>query len=62
VAFFGPVDGTERPIDRTEELGPMLLDLDYATDGSGRGMPRFFAARLEGGILRVPPRVTAGAA
>ncbi len=62
VAYFAPLDGTERPIDRTEELGSMLLDLDYALDGSGRGTPRFFAARLEGGILRVPPRVTAGAA
>jgi CRISPR-associated protein Cas5d len=53
-ASFGPVDGSERPIDRTEDLGSMLLDLDYAVDGSGRGTPRFFDARLEGGVLRVP--------
>lgn len=53
-AFFAPLDGTERPIRRTEDLGPMLLDLDYAPDRSGRGTPRFFAARLESGILRVP--------
>jgi hypothetical protein len=34
----------------------MLLDLDYAPDGSGRGRPRFFEAQLEGGVLRVPAR------
>ncbi len=53
-AAFAEADGSERPIDLTEELGPMLLDLDYAPDGSGRGTPRFFNARLEGGILQVP--------
>jgi hypothetical protein len=31
----------------------MLFDLDYASDGSGRGTPRFFSAGLEKGILRV---------
>jgi CRISPR-associated protein Cas5d len=56
-AFFGPPDGTERPIVRTEDLGAMLLDLDYAADGSGRGTPRFFQARLEQGVLRVPAGV-----
>jgi CRISPR-associated protein Cas5d len=56
-AFFGPSTGEEQPIDWTEELGPMLLDIDYATNGSGRGVPRFFDARLEGGILRVPALV-----
>ena len=34
----------------------MLLDLDYDSDGSGRGTPRFFRATLEGGVLRVPDR------
>jgi hypothetical protein len=32
----------------------MLLDLDYADDGSGRGTPRFFDARLESGVLNIP--------
>jgi CRISPR-associated protein Cas5d len=54
VAFFGPSDGTEQPFDRTEHLGRMLFDLDYNSDRSGRGIPRFFEARLERGILRVP--------
>ena len=55
-ADFAAPDGGERPIDRTEDLGPMLFDLEYATDGSGRGAPRFFDARLECGVLHVPPR------
>lgn len=53
-ASFAEPEGTERPIDRTEDLGTMLLDLDYASDGSGWGTPRFFQARLEDGVLRVP--------
>ena len=53
-AAFSESDGTEQPIDRTEDLGPMLLELDYAADGSGWGTPRFFPARLERGILYVP--------
>jgi len=56
-AFFGEPTGNEQPIERTEDLGPMLLDMDYAPDGSGRGHPRFFPARLERGILRVPALV-----
>lgn len=54
-AAFAEPNGTEQPWERTDELGPMLLDLDYAPDGSGHGTPRFFNARLETGILRVPP-------
>lgn len=54
-ASFAEPDGGERPIDMTDDLGPMLLDLEYAPDRSGRSTPRFFNARLERGILRVPP-------
>ena len=61
-AAFAPVTGDETPIDVTEDLGPMLLALDYAADGSGAARPRFFDARLEHGILRVPSRVAAGGA
>jgi CRISPR-associated protein Cas5d len=53
-AAFAKPDGDERAIDRTEDLGLMLQDIDYARDGSGRGTPRFFDARLEAGLLRVP--------
>jgi len=53
-ASFGPAMEAKGPIDFSEDLGLMLLDLDYAEDGSGRGAPRFFNARLERGVLRVP--------
>lgn len=53
-AAFAEPDGTEQPLDLTEDLGLMLFDLDYAADGSGRGTPIFFEARLERGVLRVP--------
>ncbi len=53
VAFEEP-GGSERPIPETVELGLMLFDIAYAPDGSGRGTPQFFEARLDQGILRVP--------
>lgn len=54
-AAFGPVDGDEVPRSGTMEIGRMLYDLEFATDGSGDATPRFFNARLENGVLRVPP-------
>ncbi len=51
-ASFGPPTATDRPLDITDDLGTMLLDLDYATDGSGRGIPRFFQAQIRNGVLR----------
>lgn len=56
-ASFAEPDGTEQPIKLTDDLGFMLFDFDYAPDNSGRGTPRFFHARLEDGILRVPPEL-----
>ncbi len=53
-ASFAACDGSEQPIDLTDDLGPMLLDVTYAPDGSGRGQPRFFNAQLERGILHIP--------
>lgn len=50
-------DGGERPQDLTVDLGRMLFDLDYLGAGTGRGQPRFFSARLERGVLRVPPEL-----
>lgn len=55
-AAFAEPDGDEQPIELSDDLGPMLLDLSYAPDRSGRGKPLFFNARLERGVLRVPPR------
>ena len=51
-AYFSEPMGDEQPIDLSMEIGRMLYDLDYKDDG--RGTPRFFSARLERGILRVP--------
>jgi len=56
-AFFSEPDGNESPIDITDELGTMLLDMDYMKDGSGRGRPVFFRARLEEGVLHVPVEI-----
>src|SRR3954452_24232617 len=53
-ADFGKPDGSECPIDLTDDLGRMLFDLDYADDRSGRGRPQFFQARLVKGVLTVP--------
>jgi CRISPR-associated protein Cas5d len=61
-ASFGPATGSERAIGRSEDLGPMLLEIEYTPDGSGHGRPRFFDARLEHGVLRVPTMATAGGA
>ncbi len=51
-AHFSDLDGSERPIDLTDDLGLMLGDMDYHFDGTGT--PIFFNARLENGVLYVP--------
>ncbi len=58
VAGFSPARGDERRllIQQSGQLGPMLLDLNYYADCSGRGEPIFFPAALNGGILRYPRR------
>ncbi len=56
-ASFAAPDGSEHPIELDDDLGLMLFDLDYESGHSGRGTPRFFHARLERGILRVPPEL-----
>lgn len=53
-ASFGETVEGEAPIEWTEDLGPILLDIQYDSDGSGRGRPRFFSARVQGGVLTVP--------
>lgn len=55
-AAFGEPEPDDTPIERTEPLGLMLLDIDYNEDASGRGTPRFFRAELQDGVLRVPDR------
>lgn len=53
-AAFAPINGAEKPVALTDDIGTMLYDLDYNPDGSGRGTPRFFDARVVDGIMRVP--------
>lgn len=71
-AFFAKPDDMEKPIAHTDELGLMLLDMDFVTDPEakqlefvthnadggkvikGTAKPKFFPARLDKGILRVP--------
>lgn len=59
-ASFSASDEHEEPIDHSEDLGVMLFDLDYGShDGT---QPRFFEARLDRGVLHVPPQLyTSGA-
>lgn len=57
-AHFADLDGTEKPIDLTQDLGLMLGDLAYQSDG--RGTPVFFDAKLERGVLRVPQFIYTG--
>ncbi len=59
-AAFGPRRGDEQPISVSSDLGRMLFDLDYTATGDGRGVPLFFDARLELGILRVPAQLYGG--
>lgn len=53
-ASFGEPSAEDRLIPNSMDLGQMLFDLDYTPDRSGRGRPRFFEARLEHGVLKVP--------
>ncbi len=59
-ASFGPPGPDDTPIELTEDFGLMLLDIEHEVDDRGRstgqGVPRFFHARLEHGVLRVPDR------
>lgn len=71
-AFFAAPEPNEPTIDDSNELGLMLLDLDFIASGQrstmvylthdetgahvtqGIAQPKFFSARLDKGVLRVP--------
>ena len=59
-AAFAEPDGSEKIPDalagRDEPLGRMLFDLRYG-DEDGRDHPLFFQARLDNGVLHVPPEL-----
>lgn len=54
-AAFGPVDGNETPEPITMDLGRMLYDLAFEPGRSGKATPRFFNAKIENGVMIVPP-------
>lgn len=51
VAEFCPAGGHPEPIDETRELGRMLHDIEFGAPPR----PVFFQAKLERGVLAVPP-------
>ena len=53
-AWFSAPEGNEAPLEINEDLGNMLLRMDYLPDGSGSATPQFFHAELKGGVLKVP--------
>ena len=53
-AYFSEPGPDDRPIDRSEDLGLMLLAIEYQANSNGQGKPRFFHAQLKNGVLRVP--------
>ncbi len=56
-AAFEQPAGDEQPIPLTDDLGMMLMDMQYEPSGSGRGTPIFFKANLQDGVLHVPNRL-----
>lgn len=56
-AHFSKPTGDEQTIDKTDALGRMLFDINYEGDGSGRGKPVFFQAKLEDGRMKVPKQL-----
>lgn len=53
-AFFEEPSPEDVPIDLTMDLGRMLLALDYEVGRAGNAKPRFFSAKLEHGVMRIP--------
>ena len=51
---FSLPDGSEKPQVLNDDLGRMLLDIQYEEGNSGRGTPVFFDAKLENGVLEIP--------
>ncbi|MFW6028978.1 MAG: type I-C CRISPR-associated protein Cas5c [Halanaerobiales bacterium] len=52
-AYFAPVDGSEKAIDVSDQLGRMLFDLQY-DNGEDRNKPIFFNAELMNGVMDIP--------
>ena len=60
IADVSPVDAdTPAPLDLSHDLGVMLWDIVYQQQGN---RPVFFAARIERGVIEIPPTVDAAVA
>jgi CRISPR-associated protein Cas5d len=60
IADVGPIDNDcPPPINETRDLGVILWDIVYR---KGANRPVFFAARMENGVIEVPPSAEAAAA
>lgn len=55
IAAIDPSDGKEPAIADSRDLGLMLHDIEFAASEKGKNVPRFFPAKLEHGVLAVPP-------
>lgn len=53
VYLVDPVAEPATPVPETRDLGWMLYDLDYSEPTDIK--PMFFRAKIEGGVIRVPP-------
>ncbi len=53
-AWFSEPEGDEIPQEINEDLGNMLLRMEYRPGNSGDATPQFFNAKLESGVLKVP--------
>lgn len=65
IANVEPVsESAPAPIQEDRDLGVMLWDIDFSQDRKGKAQnrPVFFAATMEGGIIKVPPNAEAAEA
>ena len=53
-AWFSPTNGEEIPQDINEDLGNMLLRMEYSAETPGHAKPTFFNAHLKAGVLKIP--------
>lgn len=53
-AWFAGPEGIETPVGLSEDLGHMLLRMEYDPETPGHATPRFFNARIEHGVMKVP--------
>ena len=53
-AWFAEPEGSETTVEINEDLGNILLRMEYNPGTHGHATPRFFNGRLEQGVMKVP--------